>query len=200
MCAQAPQAQAGGKGKKKAAAGAGKKEVAKPSGGVTKAQGKGKAPAKAAAPAAAARSDGAGPSSAAGPSPKVPASAAKRAKAAAAAAPEPAGTEEEGGGAVVHSWTGRRYPASLCCRPGDKRVAEYENDTEEAEGDFEVEAIVDETKIGARTFYLVKWKGFELRPGDGRDVKGDWEPEAHLKGCAALAKWRKDKPAYFTAA
>jgi len=44
------------------------------------------------------------------------------------------------------------------------------------QGDFEAECIVDEWQMGKEKYYLVKYKGYELRIGNGRSDKGDWEP------------------------
>jgi len=46
------------------------------------------------------------------------------------------------------------------------------------QGDFEAECIVDEWVMGKTEFFLVKYKGYELRIGNGRSDKGDWEPGA----------------------
>lgn len=56
-----------------------------------------------------------------------------------------------------------------CYLPGDTRVAEM--DPDDAAGDFEVDWIVDEVPQGRSSMYLVKWKGYELNIGDGREEK-----------------------------
>ncbi|KAJ9534290.1 hypothetical protein QJQ45_007037 [Haematococcus lacustris] len=87
--------------------------------------------------------------------------------------------------------TGRVYPAHLCCCPGDK-----EDDGSE-DGDFEVDWIVDEAGKGKETMYLIKWKGYKLRPGSPGS-KGDWEPLANVRDTPAWDAWVKHpKPSYF---
>lgn len=46
-----------------------------------------------------------------------------------------------------------------------------EMDPDDVAGDFEVDWIVDEVPQGRSSMYLVKWKGFELNIGDGREEK-----------------------------
>jgi len=102
------------------------------------------------------------------------------------------GDKQEG---YVKSWRGCNYPLHLCYVEGDKRVDEV--DETETEGDYEVQWIVDEWGKPGAMMYLVKWKGYELNPGDGLDSKGDWEPEAHVKKSEAFRRWRKGpKPEY----
>lgn len=56
-------------------------------------------------------------------------------------------------------------------------------------------------------WYLVKWKGFELRPGttdgvlsDDYDEKGDWEPKDNIGSRnKALVDWNKNRPEWWKA-
>ncbi|KAJ9534152.1 hypothetical protein QJQ45_002146 [Haematococcus lacustris] len=99
--------------------------------------------------------------------------------------------QQELGEGEMRGVTGRVYPANLCCCPGDK-----EDDGTE-DGDFEVDWIVDEAGKGKETMYLIKWKGYKLRPGSPGS-KGDWEPLANVRDTPAWDAWVKHpKPSYF---
>eukprot|EP00798_Chlamydomonas_sp_ICE-L_P018992 gene18992-25575_t len=81
---------------------------------------------------------------------------------------------EDGREEFVVGWTGCRYPKELCCRPGD--IAPDDIPQDDMEGDYEVEQVMDEVQIGADTWVLVKWRGFQLRPGlKGGIPKGNSE-------------------------
>jgi hypothetical protein len=116
--------------------------------------------------------------------------------------------EEPEGGDVVEGITGRKYPASWCCRPGDK-LADSLSEEQNAEGEFVVERIMDEISMGRnKTLYLVKWKGYQLRPGgeplevDELLATSDWEPYGNVRDCDAFKRWLKQgkegsRPGYF---
>lgn len=57
----------------------------------------------------------------------------------------------------VHA-AGRRYPRSALYKPGDKLVSQCCDKAYDSDEEFEVEAILDETKISGKKLYLVKWK------------------------------------------
>ncbi|GAX85260.1 hypothetical protein CEUSTIGMA_g12679.t1 [Chlamydomonas eustigma] len=100
--------------------------------------------------------------------------------------------KDEEDAAWVTSWTGRRYLKSMCCKEGDIRVKDIK--TEDQSGDFEVDYILDEFASGPRDLhFLVKWKGYEVNIGNGKDVKGDWEPAKNVARTAALREWKKIK-------
>uniref|UniRef100_A0A7S3QM81 Chromo domain-containing protein n=1 Tax=Dunaliella tertiolecta TaxID=3047 RepID=A0A7S3QM81_DUNTE len=104
---------------------------------------------------------------------------------------KPKADEEE----WVLSWTGKVYPRSVCCRPGDKLIKDMTMD--ELQGDFEAECIVDEFVSKKYRWYLIKYKGYELRLGNGENDKGDWEVQKNVKGTEAYRQWKRSKPAYF---
>ncbi|KAF5829826.1 hypothetical protein DUNSADRAFT_15444 [Dunaliella salina] len=95
----------------------------------------------------------------------------------------------------VSSWTGKVYPRSVCYRPGDKLIQELTMD--DLVGDYEVERIVDEFVTNKSKWYLIKYKGYELRLGNGENDKGDWELQKNVKGTEAFRQWQRSKPAYF---
>ncbi|KAG2493571.1 hypothetical protein HYH03_008090 [Edaphochlamys debaryana] len=74
--------------------------------------------------------------------------------------------------------TGRRYPKSLCCRPDDTLLVDYDPAMDTEEGI--VERIMDEVPAapGQEAHFLIKWKGYELDPGG--PGKGHWEPQQHV--------------------
>jgi hypothetical protein len=92
----------------------------------------------------------------------------------------------------VTGWNGRRYLKSMCYKEGDIRVEDIK--PEDLSGDFDVDYILDEFDAGPRNLiFLVKWKGYELNIGNGKDMKGDWEPAKNVAGTAALREWKKIK-------
>jgi hypothetical protein len=50
------------------------------------------------------------------------------------------------------------YPLELCFRPGDQLVEDYAGQDEDPATEWEVEAVVDEARVGEHTLYLLKWK------------------------------------------
>jgi len=103
----------------------------------------------------------------------------------------------------VKGWNGKYYPADLARKLGDKKPEDI-NWEDEAEGEFVVDAIMDEVKHDGVTWYLVKWEGYQLRPGvkpkqdqswEGED-KGDWEPASNIPA-GILRNWKKKKPAWY---
>ncbi|KAI8464636.1 MAG: hypothetical protein J3K34DRAFT_526014 [Monoraphidium minutum] len=88
--------------------------------------------------------------------------------------------------------TGREYPANRAFTRGDKLVVDYTAGgyDDGAGEEFEVEAILDEARIGKRTLYLIKWKGYELDVGDKKSRNGGWEPRHNIADAALVAAWK----------
>ncbi|WIA35109.1 hypothetical protein OEZ86_003595 [Tetradesmus obliquus] len=95
--------------------------------------------------------------------------------------------------------TGRSYPASVACKPKDKRIGTRAYAAGEASGEYPVAWIVDEVSYmlpgstKKQHKVLPKWEGYEL------DVNG-WEDAAGMAELDCYKEWQgEDKPAYYTA-
>lgn len=65
----------------------------------------------------------------------------------------------------------------------NKKKDKMEDDEIEPE-EYVVEKIVEAKYVNGTPYYLVKWKGWS-------DESNTWEPYANVRGCAALAEFRK---------
>lgn len=113
---------------------------------------------------------------------------------------------------VLSPVTGRLIEANLLYTPGDRRphpiTKRFADEFEDDSVDYIVERIVDEVVIPPKTrrghpqrFFLVKWEGFECRPGlalqNGEfqeNGRGDWNDYETVNELEALDIWRATHP------